>query len=262
MLGYLHGNNNRLRISARLLVPGKVFSTPTCVLVFYWLAVKLILAAFSLDEPTVTSLLAYNGAHFMQINMATGQFREDLWKKAFLPVQEQFHIEQLIPEQKQCIHACLEKGNVFVNLPRGFGKPLVFQCLPIVADIIHILERCSSVLMVISPLKSLMDDQIKYLESVGIPAIAIGNEDDPEIIQQVIEGYYILVYCSPEAVLSTATWRGILSSSIFKEELIGVAIDEAHCITQWCVSYYFLLWFRFFLKSQCDHVLIYFVKQI
>ena len=93
-----------------------------------------------------------------------------------------------------------------------------------------------------------MDDQIKYLESVGIPAIAIGNEDDPEIIQQVIEGYYILVYCSPEAVLSIATWRGILSSPTFKEKLIGVAIDEAHCITQWFVSYYLLLWFCFFLN--------------
>ena len=79
-----------------------------------------------------------------------------------------------------------------------------------------------------------MDDQIKYLQSVGISAIAIGNEDDPEIIQPVIEGYYILVYCSLEAVLSIATWRGILSSTTFKEKLIGVAIDEAHCITQWC----------------------------
>ena len=64
--------------------------------------------------------------------MATGQFREDLWKKAFLSVQEQFNIEQLMPEQEQCIRAYLEKGNVFVNLPTGFGKSVVFQCLPIV----------------------------------------------------------------------------------------------------------------------------------
>ena len=77
--------------------------------------------------------------------MATGQFREDLWRKAFLSVQEQFHIEQLIPEHKQCIRACLEKGNVFVNLPTGFGKSLVFQCLPIVVDIIHMRERGSAI---------------------------------------------------------------------------------------------------------------------
>ena len=73
--------------------------------------------------------------------MATGQFREDLWKKAFLFVQEQFNIEQLMPEQKQCIPPCLEKGNVFVNLLTGVGKSLVFQCLPIVADIIHMRDR-------------------------------------------------------------------------------------------------------------------------
>ena len=74
--------------------------------------------------------------------MATGQFREDLWKKAFLSVQEQFNIEQLMPEQKQCIRACLEKGNVFVNLLTGFGKSLVFQCFPIVGDIIHMRDCC------------------------------------------------------------------------------------------------------------------------
>ena len=90
-------------------------------------------------------------------------------------------------------------------------------------------------MLVISPFKSLMNDQVEFLGTVGIPAISVGDINDPEIIQQIINGYYILVYCSPEAMLSIATWRDILSCKCFQERLIGFAVDEAHCITQWYV---------------------------
>ena len=163
--------------------------------------------------------------------MAT--FEASLWKEALLSVKNQFQIDLLLPEQEDSIRAFMEKGNLFVNLPTGFGKSLNFQCIPIVADILNSRPRGSNVLVVISPLKALMDDQVQYLGTVGIPAIAIGDEDDPEIIQQVINGTYIIVYCSPECMLSTTTWRGIFHAASFRQKLLGVAIDEAHCITQW-----------------------------
>ena len=68
-----------------------------------------------------------------------------------------------------------------------------------------------------------------------MPAIAITDEEDVEIIQQVTNGNYMLVYGSPECLLSTESWRSIFDCQSFKEMLIGVAIDEAHCITQWYV---------------------------
>ena len=82
-----------------------------------------------------------------------------------------------------------------------------------------------------------MDDQVLYLTSRCIPAIAITDQEDPEIIQQVLNGDYIVVFGSPECLLSTTIWRGIFTCETFREMLIGVSIDEAHCITQWYVKY-------------------------
>ena len=62
---------------------------------------------------------------------------------------------------------------------------------------------------VISPLRSLMDDQMQYLNSICIPAIAITDVEDPEIIQQVLNGNFLVVFGSPECLLSTALRRGI-----------------------------------------------------
>ena len=48
-----------------------------------------------------------------------------------------------------------------------------------------------------------MEDQVRYLTSLGIPAIAITNDEDADIIQQVLNGDYIVVFGSPEWLLST-----------------------------------------------------------
>ena len=75
----------------------------------------------------------------------------------------------------------------------GYGKSLTFQCLPNIANV--------------SPLKSLMEDQVMSLGNLGIPAVAISNDTDAEIIQQVINGTFSIVFGSPECFLSTATWK-------------------------------------------------------
>ena len=158
---------------------------------------------------------------------------EEKWKEAFEAVKAQFELTDLLPEQQEAIKAFFKGKNVFVNLPTGFGKSLIFQSLPIVADIVSGKPRGSSVIVVISPLRSLMEDQVQYLNSICIPAIAITDVEDPEIIQQVLNGNFLVVFGSPECLLSTALWRGIFKSENFSEMLIGVAIDEAHWITQW-----------------------------
>ena len=122
---------------------------------------------------------------------------------------------------------------MFVNLPTDFGKSLIFQSLPIVADIVSGKPRGSSVIVVISPLRSLMEDRVQNLNSICIPAIAITDVEDLKIIEQVLNGNSLVVFGLPKCLLSTAPWRGIFKSESFSEMLIGVAIDEAHCITQW-----------------------------
>ena len=59
----------------------------------------------------------------------------------------------------------------------------LFQCLPIAADNIFGRPRGSSIIVVISPLRALMEDQVRLLNDIGIPAIAITDEEDEEFTQ-------------------------------------------------------------------------------
>jgi len=72
-----------------------------------------------------------------------------------------------------------------------------------VNDLIHQKERGSSVLLVICPLTALINDQVTKLNNLGIPTVLLVGTDDPEIITQVSEGYYPLIYCSPKILLSS-----------------------------------------------------------
>ena len=70
---------------------------------------------------------------------------EENWNAAF-------EVPDLHPEQRKAIRSFFHGKNVFVNLPTGFGKSLIFQCLPTVVDIVHKKPRGSSIIVVISPL--------------------------------------------------------------------------------------------------------------
>lgn len=69
-----------------------------------------------------------------------------------------------------------------------------------------------------------MEDQIQLPNDMGVPAIAITDEEDVEIIQQFMNGNCVLVYGSPECLLSTESWRSIFDCQSFKEMLIRVSI--------------------------------------
>ena len=130
--------------------------------------------------------------HHSSLDMS--KFTEGSWQRAFTAVKEQFEFESLLPEQENALREFLEGRNVFVNLPTGYGKSLIFQCLPIAADALLDKPRGSSLVVVISPLRSLMEDQeVLFLNNNRVPAIAITDEEDPDIVQQVINGNYIVV---------------------------------------------------------------------
>ena len=152
------------------------------------------------------------------------KFSEHLWGTAFLAVKQQFGVENLLIIETA--------SHIFVNLPTGSGKSLIYQSLPIVAYIFHGRPRGSSTILVISPLQALMKDQVNYLQNHYFPAIAVVDEvsEDPEYIQQIMNGLYTHIYGSPECqLLASKTWRDIFSCPTFCERII----DEAHCIVQW-----------------------------
>ena len=75
---------------------------------------------------------------------------EECWQKAFKAVREQFEIGNLLPEQENGLRAFLGGQNIYVNLPTGHGKSLIFQCLSIAADALFEKPRGSNVVVVIA----------------------------------------------------------------------------------------------------------------
>ena len=90
-----------------------------------------------------------------------------------------------------------------------------------------------------------MQDQVQYLNGLGLKAIALTEDSEDDIIERVMNGEYSHVYGSPESFLSEDAWRDVFSTSSFKAHLIGVAIDEAHCISHWYVTMQFLMYIYF-----------------
>src|SRR4029079_19573567 len=113
-------------------------------------------------------------------------------------------------------------------MPTGAGKSLCFQ-LPAV-----VLGETGGVTLVVSPLIALMKDQVDALRAKGVPAGALtfsaGAEEQREILDGIRAGLYTLVYVAPERFRSP---RFVDALRAIAGRLALVAIDEAHCISEW-----------------------------
>ena len=72
---------------------------------------------------------------------------KERWKRAFKAVTRQFNVENFLEEEQRSLREFLGEHNIFVNLPTGFGKSLIFQCLPIAAVALFARPRGSSVVV-------------------------------------------------------------------------------------------------------------------
>ena len=150
---------------------------------------------------------------------------------AFQRVCETFQIVDLNPFQREAMECFVKKKmDVFVNLPTGYGKSLIYQALPLVFDVTR--NSRGHVVVVISPLVNLMKDQVESLKKLGIPAVSLSDIADKEA-KALEEGRYQVVYGTPEAWLNNERWRKMLSSDIYTSKLCAIAVDEAHIIKQW-----------------------------
>ena len=125
--------------------------------------------------------------------------------------------------QEAVIGHVLSGGDALVLMPTGGGKSLCYQvpalCRPGTA-------------VVVSPLIALMDDQVAALRQVGVAAGALHSELDPaearSITRDLIEEQLELLYVSPERLLANGTL-----DRLSRLQLALIAIDEAHCVSQW-----------------------------
>jgi len=129
--------------------------------------------------------------------------------------------------QQEIINTILNKKNVLAVMPTGSGKSLCYQ-------IPALLFKHGTI--VVSPLVALMDDQILALKEIGVPAGTIhsllSKAENNETIEKFIKGKIKILYLSPENLMSEATYK-ILKNT----EIAMFAIDEAHCISKWGVSF-------------------------
>lgn len=91
-----------------------------------------------------------------------------------------------------------------------------------------------SLIVCISPLNAIMIEQKDKFLAAGISAEFVGEaQKNPTAWRQVISGQAQLVYISPENIICNSQYRQMLRSPVYKENLMGIAVDEAHCIKTW-----------------------------
>ena len=127
------------------------------------------------------------------------------------------------PFQEEIIDAVLNNEDVLAILPTGGGKSVCFQIPALIKP---------GICIVISPLVALMKDQVNDLKSKGIKAMAITggislNELDT-LLDNCIYGNYKFLYVSPERLQ-----QSLVKDRIQQMNVNLIAVDEAHCISQW-----------------------------
>ena len=129
--------------------------------------------------------------------------------------------------QAEPISALLDGENVFCVMPTGAGKSLIFQIPALMGD---------GVTIVVSPLIALMQDQVSALKLLGVNAEALNStnsdEDNVRIWKGMRDGEVRLVYLAPERLMNGYTLEALRGLNV---KLI--AVDEAHCISQWGASF-------------------------
>lgn len=137
-------------------------------------------------------------------------------------LKTKFGYDTFRPMQEKIICHTIDGGDSLVLMPTGGGKSLCFQISALAMD---------GMAVVVSPLISLMKDQVEALKANGIAAEALNSSNDEgknrDIINRCLEGKVKLLYISPERLVS-----GMIHL-LQKTNVSLFAIDEAHCISSW-----------------------------
>jgi ATP-dependent DNA helicase RecQ len=138
-------------------------------------------------------------------------------------LKDVFGFHSFLPNQEKIVQAILARQDAFVVMPTGGGKSLCYQ-LPA-----HIMEGTC---MVISPLISLMKDQVDAAIATGLRASFLNSSLTAsmkrDVERELIAGELDLIYVSPERFAMAG-----FVSTLKKVNLSFAAIDEAHCISEW-----------------------------
>jgi len=138
-------------------------------------------------------------------------------------LRQVFGLHEFRPHQEEIIERLIGGGDAFVLMPTGGGKSLCYQ-LPA-------LHR-PGMAIVISPLISLMKDQVDALLGNGVKAAmynsTLAETEAREVLRRLHHGELELLYVAPERMM-----RPGFINSLQNVEISLIAVDESHCVSQW-----------------------------
>jgi len=142
-------------------------------------------------------------------------------------LQRHFGWSAFRPGQRPVVEALLAGQDCLAVMPTGAGKSLCFQLPALVRQ---------GLVLVVSPLVALMQDQVIQLQRRSIPAASLHQGLDlpsrRALLRRLEENRLRLLYLAPERLQAEAT-RQLLEEVLEQGRLVALAVDEAHCISAW-----------------------------
>ncbi len=151
-------------------------------------------------------------------------------------LKDRFRMTRFRTNQLEAINATLAGKDAFVLMPTGGGKSLCYQ-LPAV---IHS-GKTRGVTIVVSPLLSLMNDQVAHMQRLNILATAFSGMVGTDIRNHILgsfhqpnpEHFIQLLYVTPEMLVGNTSFKKGIDALYRKKKLARIVIDEAHCVSHW-----------------------------
>jgi len=138
-------------------------------------------------------------------------------------LRDRFGHREFLPQQRPALESVLAGRNLLVVMPTGSGKSLLYQLPALLED---------GLTLVVSPLIALMKDQVDELRRKGVPATFVNSSLSPgeqhQRLADCAAGVHKLLYVAPERFRNS----GFLDM-IDRVRVARIAVDEAHCISQW-----------------------------
>lgn len=143
-------------------------------------------------------------------------------------LRKTFGLEDFRGNQAEIIKASLRNEDIFVLMPTGGGKSLCYQLPALIPE---------GITVVVSPLLSLIQDQVSALLRKNIPAAALNSNctisEKDTIMRALAQCLVRLVYVTPELLTKSGKFMTLLHHLSREDRLSRFVIDEAHCVSQW-----------------------------
>jgi len=163
---------------------------------------------------------AYSKLHFLFCVSLVSKIND--MPEIYALLKKYYGYDTFRPLQEDIIRSIIAKEDSLVLMPTGGGKSICFQ-IPALA--------MEGTAIVVSPLIALMKDQVEGLQANGIPAAMLnsvmGEAERQQVKLRCTQGEVKLLYISPEGLMSELEWL------LPRMDISMVAIDEAHCVSQW-----------------------------